>query len=115
MRFRHISRVTLSKGRRPKRAGTAHSPNTRALLETESARFVYIYLVKHARGVITDSGGITEETTVLGALCLTPRDNTEHSETITIGTNELVGTDPNKLLPVLATTDGGPVTPQLYS
>ena len=60
------------------------------------------YLVKHARGVITDSGGITEETTVLGVPCLTLRDNTERPETITIGTNELIGTDPRKLPPALA-------------
>jgi UDP-N-acetylglucosamine 2-epimerase (non-hydrolysing) len=59
------------------------------------------YLVKHAKGVITDSGGITEETTVLGVPCLTLRDNTERPETITIGTNELIGTDPNKLPPAL--------------
>lgn len=60
------------------------------------------YLVKHARGVITDSGGITEETTVLGIPCMTLRDNTERPETITIGTNELIGTDPGKLAPPLA-------------
>lgn len=60
------------------------------------------YLVKHAKGVITDSGGITEETTVLGVPCLTLRDNTERPETITIGTNELIGTDPTKLPPALA-------------
>ncbi|MDR4484984.1 MAG: UDP-N-acetylglucosamine 2-epimerase, partial [Nitrospirales bacterium] len=50
---------------------------------------------------ITDSGGITEETTVLGVPCLTLRDNTERPETITIGTNELIGTDPAKLSPAL--------------
>jgi UDP-N-acetylglucosamine 2-epimerase (non-hydrolysing) len=60
------------------------------------------YLVKHAKGVITDSGGITEETTVLGIPCLTLRDNTERPETMTIGTNELIGTDPRKLPPALA-------------
>jgi len=60
------------------------------------------YLVKHAKGVITDSGGITEETTVLGVPCLTLRDNTERPETITIGTNELIGTDPNRLAPALS-------------
>ena len=59
-------------------------------------------MVKHARGVINDSGGITEETTVLGVPCLTLRDNTERPETITIGTNEFIGTDPGKLPPVLA-------------
>ncbi len=60
------------------------------------------YLVKHARGVITDSGGITEETTVLGVPCLTLRDNTERPETVTIGTNELIGTNPDNLASALA-------------
>jgi UDP-N-acetylglucosamine 2-epimerase (non-hydrolysing) len=60
------------------------------------------YLVKHAKAVITDSGGITEETTVLGVPCLTLRDNTERPETITIGTNELIGTDPRRLAPALS-------------
>lgn len=55
------------------------------------------YLVKHAKCVITDSGGVTEETTVMGVPCLTMRDNTERPETITIGTNELVGADPSAL------------------
>lgn len=59
------------------------------------------WLVRHAKGVITDSGGITEETTVMGVPCLTLRDNTERPETVTIGTNELVGTDPSRLQPVL--------------
>lgn len=52
------------------------------------------YLVKHAKGVITDSGGITEETTVLGVPCMTLRTSTERPETCTIGTNELLGTEP---------------------
>ena len=60
------------------------------------------FLVKHAKAVITDSGGITEESTVMGVPCLTLRDNTERPETVSIGTNELVGTDPAKLPPVLA-------------
>lgn len=59
------------------------------------------WLVKHARAVITDSGGITEETTVMGVPCLTLRDNTERPETITIGTNELIGTDPARLAPAM--------------
>ncbi len=60
------------------------------------------YMVKHARGVITDSGGITEETTVMGVPCLTLRDNTERPETVTVGTNELIGTNPANLAPALA-------------
>jgi|TARA_B110000238_G_C16126671_1_gene439511 UDP-N-acetylglucosamine 2-epimerase (non-hydrolysing) len=59
------------------------------------------YLVKYAKAVITDSGGITEETTVMGIPCLTLRDNTERPETITLGTNELVGTDPKNIKPAL--------------
>lgn len=61
------------------------------------------YLVQHAKAVITDSGGITEETTVLGVPCLTLRDNTERPETITIGTNELIGTNPKAIRPALST------------
>lgn len=59
------------------------------------------YLVKHAKGVITDSGGITEETTVMGIPCITLRDSTERPETCTIGTNELIGTDPSAIAPAL--------------
>jgi len=59
------------------------------------------YLVKNAKGVITDSGGITEEASVMNVPCLTLRDNTERAETIHLGTNELVGTDPKKLKPYL--------------
>ena len=57
------------------------------------------YLVKNAYAVITDSGGITEETTVMGVPCMTLRDNTERPETISIGTNELIGTDLANLKP----------------
>jgi UDP-N-acetylglucosamine 2-epimerase (non-hydrolysing) len=59
------------------------------------------YLVTNAKAVITDSGGITEETTVMGIPCMTLRDNTERPETITIGTNELLSTDSRALKPAL--------------
>lgn len=59
------------------------------------------YLVKHSKAVITDSGGITEESTVMGIPCMTLRDNTERPETVTLGTNELLGTDPAALKPAL--------------
>ena len=59
------------------------------------------YLVQHSLAVITDSGGITEETTVMHVPCLTLRDNTERPETCTIGTNMLVGTDSNRIAPAL--------------
>jgi UDP-N-acetylglucosamine 2-epimerase (non-hydrolysing) len=57
----------------------------------------FIYLVKHAKGIITDSGGITEEATVLDVPCLTMRNSTERPETVEIGTNELIGDDIGKL------------------
>lgn len=59
------------------------------------------YLVKHSLAVITDSGGITEETTVMHVPCLTLRDNTERPETCAIGTNLLVGTNPQNIMPAL--------------
>lgn len=59
------------------------------------------YMVKHSLAVVTDSGGITEETTVMGVPCITLRDNTERPETCTIGTNELIGTNPSAIKPTL--------------
>lgn len=59
------------------------------------------YLVKHAKAVITDSGGITEETTVMGVPCMTLRDTTERPETCSVGTNELLGTSPDALRPAM--------------
>lgn len=59
------------------------------------------YLVERSLAVITDSGGITEETTVMGIPCMTLRDNTERPETITIGTNELIGTNPKAIKPAM--------------
>lgn len=50
----------------------------------------FMYSVKHAAGVITDSGGLTEETSTLNIPCITLRDSTERPETIHLGTNELV-------------------------
>jgi UDP-N-acetylglucosamine 2-epimerase (non-hydrolysing) len=59
------------------------------------------YLVEKAFAVITDSGGITEETTVMGVPCMTLRDSTERPETCTVGTNELLGTDPSAIKPAM--------------
>ena len=57
----------------------------------------FIFIVKNSSAVITDSGGITEETTYLKIPCLTLRDSTERPETIKVGTNKLLGRNPNKL------------------
>ena len=59
------------------------------------------YLVQRAKAVVTDSGGITEETTIMKVPCITLRDNTERPETCTIGTNELIGTNPQAVKPAL--------------
>ncbi len=59
------------------------------------------YLVERAKAVITDSGGITEETTVMNIPCMTLRDNTERPETIQLGTNELLGVNPKAISPAL--------------
>ncbi|MCC6254407.1 MAG: UDP-N-acetylglucosamine 2-epimerase (non-hydrolyzing) [Ignavibacteriaceae bacterium] len=59
------------------------------------------FLVERAKAVLTDSGGITEETTVMGVPCFTLRDNTERPETIEVGTNELIGTNPEAIKPAL--------------
>lgn len=61
----------------------------------------FIYLIKNSKGVITDSGGITEETTVLGIPCVTLRNSTERPETCTVGTNELIGTNPENIRPAI--------------
>lgn len=58
----------------------------------------FMYLVANSFAVITDSGGISEETTVLGIPCFTMRNNTERPETISVGTNHLVGTKVEKLV-----------------
>lgn len=59
------------------------------------------YLVEKSKAVITDSGGITEETSVMGVPCMTLRDNTERPETLSLGTNELLGTNPKAIKPAM--------------
>ncbi|MBI4271504.1 MAG: UDP-N-acetylglucosamine 2-epimerase (non-hydrolyzing) [Candidatus Rokubacteria bacterium] len=58
----------------------------------------FIALVSRARLVLTDSGGVQEETTILGVPCLTLRETTERPVTVTNGTNRVVGTDPGRIL-----------------
>jgi UDP-N-acetylglucosamine 2-epimerase (non-hydrolysing) len=68
----------------------AKFPNIRNIHPMSYLRFMY--LVQHALGVVTDSGGIQEETTVMNIPCLTLRKNTERPETVSIGSNELITT-----------------------
>jgi len=66
--------------------------NLKNILFVEPQSYLnFIYLIKNSFAVITDSGGISEETTVLGIPCFTLRNTTERPETIEIGTNHLVG------------------------
>jgi UDP-N-acetylglucosamine 2-epimerase (non-hydrolysing) len=58
----------------------------------------FLKLLGRSAVVLTDSGGIQEETTILGVWCLTVRENTERPVTLTSGTNTLVGTDPGKMV-----------------
>jgi UDP-N-acetylglucosamine 2-epimerase (non-hydrolysing) len=58
----------------------------------------FLQLYSNARLVLTDSGGIQEETSALGIACLTLRENTERPITVTLGTNRIVGTDPTKIV-----------------
>ncbi|MBB1472233.1 UDP-N-acetylglucosamine 2-epimerase (non-hydrolyzing) [Luteimonas sp. MC1782] len=86
---------------RDKVEGVAHRyPNL--LLVPPMGYLEFIYLVRRAKGVISDSGGISEETTYLGVPCITLRDNTERPETITQGTNRLVGHDHGRLRKAMA-------------
>ncbi len=68
------------------------------LIVTDPMRYLeFMYLIKHSKGVVTDSGGIQEETTYLGIPCVTLRDTTERPETVMIGTNELIGSSSEKV------------------
>jgi UDP-N-acetylglucosamine 2-epimerase (non-hydrolysing) len=58
----------------------------------------FLQLESHARLVLTDSGGIQEETCILGIPCVTLRENTERPETLTVGSNTLAGTNPDRIL-----------------
>jgi UDP-N-acetylglucosamine 2-epimerase (non-hydrolysing) len=72
----------------------------RGLKLTDAVGYLdFLALTANARLVITDSGGIQEETTALGVPCLTVRENTERPVTVEVGTNTLVGTDPAQIVP----------------
>lgn len=62
----------------------------------------FLSLVESSAGVLTDSGGIQEETTFLGIPCFTLRDNTERPVTCSVGTNTLLGLDPERIATVPA-------------
>jgi UDP-N-acetylglucosamine 2-epimerase (non-hydrolysing) len=59
----------------------------------------FLHLMDRARAVLTDSGGIQEETTILGTPCLTLRPNTERPVTVNVGTNRIIGSRPDRIVP----------------
>ena len=95
-----------------------------AAIDTERVRLVdpmpyleFLSLVSGARGVLTDSGGIQEETTYLGVPCFTLRANTERPVTCATGTNVLLGLDPAMIATIpsrLARGDGSGAIPALW-
>jgi UDP-N-acetylglucosamine 2-epimerase (non-hydrolysing) len=79
------------------------------LIMTEPLGYLeFLCLMDQARVVLTDSGGIQEETTVLGTPCLTLRENTERPVTLEEGTNRLVGSDPSAILRALTEVMNAP-------
>lgn len=86
-------------------AGVQHHPQLRVVPPVGYLDF--LCLLNNATLVLTDSGGIQEETTALGVPCLTLRENTERPVTISEGTNLLVGTDPAKIMAAVRDTLAG--------
>jgi len=86
-------------------AGIKHHPQLRVIPPVGYLDF--LCLLSKAKLVLTDSGGIQEETTALGVPCLTLRENTERPVTISQGTNLLVGTDPGKIVAAARDTLAG--------
>lgn len=89
----------------PRTAGKLEKKKFKNLIITTPMSYLeFNFLVKKSLGVITDSGGITEETTVMNVPCITIRDNTERPETVSLGTNILIGNslkNLNKTLDIL--------------
>ena len=75
-----------------------HASDSRVRFVDPLGYLEFLALQRQAAAVVTDSGGIQEESTFLGIPCLTVRENTERPVTITLGTNVLVGQDPARLL-----------------
>ena len=106
---------------RLRRHGQTKGGGAEAALENVEGGFIclnplgyldFIAIMSRARLVLTDSGGVQEETTVLGVPCLTLRDTTERPVTITHGTNRVIGSDPRLILDeALWTVDHPPDPP----
>ncbi len=84
------------------KAGLAETLKAPGLLACEPLAYLAsLGLMRDAKVVVTDSGGMQEETTALGVPCITVRDNTERPITIEEGTNTLIGADPARIGPIV--------------
>ena len=92
---------------RERMAGAGFVPGAGFTLTDPLGYLDFLSLMDASRFMITDSGGIQEETTALGVPCLTLRANTERPVTITEGTNRLLGDDPDAILPAALPLLGG--------
>jgi len=105
--------------RTQERLKDANAKHHRRLWLTPPVSYLdFLCLLDRSRFVLTDSGGIQEETTALGVPCLTLRENTERPVTVTQGTNQLVGRDPVKIVAAAREILAGKTTrgnvPQLW-
>jgi UDP-N-acetylglucosamine 2-epimerase (non-hydrolysing) len=92
--------------------GHADTIRSSGILVTEPVGYLdFVSLVSDAALVLTDSGGVQEETTVLGVSCLTLRESTERPVTVHEGTNQVVGTDPERIVQAAREVLHGPHRP----
>ncbi len=97
---RHIPVVFPVHPRTRQRIPAEGFPESQLILTAPLSYLDFLRLLSEARLVLTDSGGIQEETTILQIPCLTLRENTERPITLERGTNKLIGADPASILPV---------------
>ena len=99
-RRRHAGRVSgASRARAADAASSGSTRRSATCMLTDPLGYIdFLSLTSHARLILTDSGGLQEESTALGIPCLTLRENTERPITVTQGTNQVVGTDTGAIL-----------------
>ena len=84
-----------------------HRSSAKLLILNSLSYLEFLWLTAHAKGVITDSGNVAEEATFNGVPCITLNDYTEHQETVTVGSNVLVGEDADRLREAVVKMVGG--------
>ena len=92
---------------RPEAAEVVSSLHFKCTLLNSLTYLEFLWLTAHAKGVITDSGNVAEEATFNGVPCITLNDYTEHQETVTVGSNVLVGEDAERLREAVTKMVGG--------